>query len=331
MGAFAQSDIFVPLRFCQLFSRSFSLFVERWDLFLPIAVLWYIPNVLLLWRLPNATTMATAFEDAAGDDATNADAGEDAAEQQSQEQEEAVVGEVFARLYLGLFLTTLISIMARTAISMAVAAMYNRGNPKTIWCLQKILSMNFIGLLGAFLFLGVGSSVCFSVCMIIVMILWISNQVIFQILGVLIGVAVAAAFLCLALAFTIIVPVVMIEQKGPVHGVTRTFELLVKDFCLVFGVLLLLNLAGFTISEAMTRLPLDGFLGAAVKSLPSLFLLPFDAILITVVYFNIRITREGLNQDVLAQELKIETSPHDPLVIVDNGAAKNVAKDGEMV
>jgi hypothetical protein len=322
-------DPFVPLRFCQVFSRAWALLVERKDLFLLIAVLCYIPNVLLYSILPATLTKTAKDAAATADDGGAADG--------TAAGQEALSGAYFSPMVLlGIFLTTVLGIIAKAAIVVAVAAMYNNQGgsggrrPEFVWCFRQVLS-HFCGLACAFLCTIFGGALCLGIAAPIVMFMWVSENVILRILAVLIAMAATAAYLYLILALAMLVPAVMIERKGPIHGVKRSLALLGKGFCLVFGTLLLLFLAGLGISNAMSHIPVHGFLGAVVKNLPSLFLLPYDAILTTVVYLNIRITREGLNQEVLAQELNVEASPLDALVNDDVEANKDDTEGTEML
>jgi hypothetical protein len=294
--SFITGDPFVALRFVEVFTQSFSLFKERLGLFLLLGVIWYIPLVITLWSIPE-----TPIE--------SGDATADA---------EMYMG---ALMQLELFVTTLISIIMRAAISIAVAMMYNRGIPDAISCLKKVWS-NLCGLFCGYMCAITGISVAGTIAAVIAILLWLSNNVFLQLIAVMIGTAVVAAFAYVMLALLLFVPIVMIEQKGPIDGLKRSSELLHKGWCLVLGTNLLLILTGSAVSWIMAQVPVDGILGSLLKNLPSLFLLPFGAIVGAVVYLNLRVIHEGLNREMLTGELNIG-SLHDQYVVAGDDVEAN--------
>ena len=116
-------------------------------------------------------------------------------------------------------------------------------------------------------------------------------------------------FYCMV-RFTLMFPAIVVEDLSAIQGLKRSWELSQGAFCDIFCVLFS---AGFVVAIASNLLvkivagsdPLAAFqpLGLSVCKLLSIFVAPFMAILTTVLYFNLRIHKEGMNQQVLAREL----------------------------
>jgi hypothetical protein len=108
----------------------------------------------------------------------------------------------------------------------------------------------------------------------------------------------------------IVFPVIVVENKGPIEGVKRAVSLVQGSWCDVFCVLFIFQVCTTAISALLQNIilgqdPLAVFtpMGVVISYLPQLMFLPATQILQTVVYFNLRIQKEGLNSEVLSREV----------------------------
>jgi hypothetical protein len=285
------SDPFGSQRILEVFSCSFTIFKKRLDLFLLFAVIWNLPGAICSVRTEIIIQTLLNYAEA----------------------NPSLPYRHFALelnlLRLEPYLTPLIGIMMKAAISVAVAVMYIRDNPHAITCLKRVLC-------------NVWSLFCFYLCSTLVYdvvteiapSLGTSNTVYLQVLGILIVTAFAASGYVIIAHWFFFVPSVVIEQTGPIGGFKRSLELMSKDWSLVCFTQVCLSLMALLVTSTIMYLQVDGILGALVVKLPLLFLRPFQAITETVVYLNTRDTHEGLNSDVLMGEVNAK-SPHQLYVL----------------
>lgn len=301
------NDPFERLTFGNVFSRSFTLLMERLDLFMVIAVLMYIPFLLIQWTFP--------IDPASMQDPTNAETNPFISKDENGEPNQLMMGKL-AGVYAELFFSTFVGIVGNAAIALAVGQLYINGHPDTSQCLKKGLG-SFCTLFCGSCFVGIITGAAIFIVAFIGMLLWFSGYAILRFLTILLAVAAVSAYFYLNVALTLFIPAVMIEQKDAVNGLKRSFELVTKNFCFVFCTSFCLSLIMGFINIAVSLFTLDGMLGTAIAKLPFLIQFPLQAILMTVVYFNIRVTHEGLNRDVLARELNWFDGDYSHVVATD--------------
>ncbi len=112
------------------------------------------------------------------------------------------------------------------------------------------------------------------------------------------------------------VQALMLERVGPVAALRRSFRLTVGSFWKIFLFYLVINIVSFIVSGLLqglagllvSALPLSAnYLVSAVASgVISIFTSPFILILLTLVYYDVRIRREGFDIEMLAQSLSVE-------------------------
>lgn len=303
------SDPFERLGFGEVYSRSFVLLMERLDLFMIVAVLMYVPFLILQVTFPGLD---------------NPEAENPFVENEGQEGAEKVVYGKLAGFYAEIFFSTFIGIVGNSAIAVAVAQMYVNGHPDTMACLKQGLSKFCTLLIGQFLF-GAAVGGCIAIGAFICILLWVTEIKVLRMFAVLLVTALIVGYFYCAVAMTLYIPAVMIEGKGSVGGLRRSFELVTHNFCFVFCTSFCLTLIVGVISAIFSIFTLDGLLGTAIEKIPFLFQFPLQSILIVVVYFNLRITHEGMNRDVLARELNTTEGEYDPIVVAEEVEAQAVA------
>lgn len=143
-----------------------------------------------------------------------------------------------------------------------------------------------------------------------------------------IGIGLAAICLLLPgiylyVAWSVALPVLLVEQPRPTKSLRRSRELVKGRWWQVFGVLLLATLMAAIVSFAFTGV-LVGVIGAGStllgavllsnlsSAIVALLVRPFQAAVTTVLYYDLRIRREGFDIAVLAQQLgmpELSTQP----------------------
>jgi hypothetical protein len=286
------NDPFVWLNFGGVYTRSFALLLERLDLFMVIGVIMYIPYLLIQLTFPTTLDPTTA-----SDPESNPLIGNDADGNPTQ----LLLGPM-AALYGELFFNSFCGVLGQAAIVLAVGQMYIHGHPDTFQCLKMGLSRFCTLFCGQFL-ISMGIGLALMICAVIAMGLFFTDIALLKLLAIIVAATGLVAYFYIAIAMTLYIPAVMIEGKGPIDALKRSLELVSKDFCFVFCTSFCFGFIMAIVSLFIGLLTMDGMLGTALAKLPFLFQFPLTSIIVVVVYFNIRVTHEGLNRDVLAREL----------------------------
>jgi len=158
-------------------------------------------------------------------------------------------------------------------------------------------------------------------------------------LGGLIGVAfigffvLVLAFLALivpgiwlAVAYSVAVPALLLERVGPVAALRRSFRLVRGRWWPTAGALivgyLLIGIIGALVQGVITVVPsllaedntLVAALGAVVGGTAGAALTtPYPAAVVTLVYFDLRVRKEGLDLQLIAEGAGVERDPDAPL------------------
>jgi hypothetical protein len=281
---------FRRLTFDQVYTRSFTLFLERLNLFLTISALLYLPYVLVDWLVP--TTVEKALPSDWADDPTD-DAVHDWAAFLSAQQ-------LFA---------SLIGIVGHAAIARAVAESYIvRTTTTTTPPPPDTTSWRYLRRgLGNFCPIFCGR-VLVDMASLLAVVLFVLIGILNGIVAIVLAVGAVPLYLFVTLAVTtVFVPIVVVENKPAIEGLRRSFALVSKDVCHVlltsWGMTLLLNLIGGGFTVSIQTVLGRGLLATALAKLPFLIQFPLSSICNVVIYLNLRVIHEGLHRDGLAREL----------------------------
>ncbi len=154
----------------------------------------------------------------------------------------------------------------------------------------------------------------------------------FPILGatILIGVASAIGLVfCLApgiwlfTSWSVTVPALVVENKGPIQAMGRSFELVRRRFWPVLGAVALSYLVYFVVSQVIglitgattftgTATPSGGdiWISTIGSTITSVLVLPFMAAVFIVLYFDLRVRAEGYDLQVMASEIHQDQPPN---------------------
>ncbi len=178
------------------------------------------------------------------------------------------------------------------------------GRPATIGSVLRETLARYLPLLGL---VGLG---------ILIFIGWIIAEIIGFVLLVLPGLAVFCAAIYLAVRWTLTVAAMMAEDIGPIRGLGRSWNLVSGSWWRTLGILLIVGILQTIISYGLFILfgviaalfSTGDFQAAVVQvggTLLTALVSPITTIAITLLYFDLRVRKEGLDLDQLAQQ----TSP----------------------
>jgi hypothetical protein len=147
--------------------------------------------------------------------------------------------------------------------------------------------------IGACLARGFGSVVPLVLAALAVGILFIVGSILFIVPGLMIWTA-----------FSIVAPAIVVEKLGVGDGMRRSRELTKGRRWSVFGVLILSALCLGALNYLISHI-IGPMLGAAVNGLLSLvvtvMIQGFQAVLVAVVYYQLRVEKEGISIDDIAR------------------------------
>lgn len=127
-------------------------------------------------------------------------------------------------------------------------------------------------------------------------------------------------------SWSVTIPALVVENKGPVQAMGRSFELVRRRFWPVLGAVALTYLVYFafgqiislitsaiTFTGGTTTTSADLWVSAVGSTIRSVLVLPFLAAVLIVLYFDLRVRAEGYDLQVMAGEMRqIEPSALPP-------------------
>jgi hypothetical protein len=149
-----------------------------------------------------------------------------------------------------------------------------------------------------------------------IVIVWVIAFAVGIVLLVLPGLAVFCAGVYLAVRWSLPVAAMMAEDIGPIRGMTRSWNLVKGQWWRTFGIIVIVAIMQAIIGYALgflfgviAALATTGDVRLAVVAVGSTLLgaliNPITTIAIVLLYFDLRVRKEGLDLDQLAQQ----TSP----------------------
>ncbi|HTE61975.1 MAG TPA: hypothetical protein VK631_16600 [Solirubrobacteraceae bacterium] len=147
--------------------------------------------------------------------------------------------------------------------------------------------------------------------------------------GILVALATIALIvpgIWLFVSFSVAVPAMLLERIGPIDALRRSFRLVRGRWRSTAGVLvvgyLLIGIIGALVSGVIMIVPsvvaenntLVGALGAVVGgTVGSVLTTPYSAAVVTLLYFDLRVRKEGLDLQLIAEGAGVERDPDAPL------------------
>jgi hypothetical protein len=147
--------------------------------------------------------------------------------------------------------------------------------------------------------------------------------------GLLVGLATLALIvpgIWLFVMYSVAVPALLLERIGPVRALRRSFRLVRGRWWQTAGVLLvgylLIGILGALVTGIVMIVPsvaaegntLAGALGAIVGgTLGSVLTTPYSAAVVALLYFDLRVRKEGLDLQLIAEGADVRRDPDAPL------------------
>jgi hypothetical protein len=130
----------------------------------------------------------------------------------------------------------------------------------------------------------------------------------------------------LAVAYSVSVPALMLERIGPVDALRRSFRLVRRRWWPTAGALvvgsLLVAILGAIMQYAVAIVPsllsdgntfVSGFSFAVGSTLGTAITTPYTAAVVTLLYFDLRVRKEGLDLQLIAEGTGLQRDPDAPL------------------
>jgi hypothetical protein len=109
----------------------------------------------------------------------------------------------------------------------------------------------------------------------------------------------------------------MTERLGVISAMKRSWNLVSDRWCFVFGLSFINGTIGivfFVIWKNIFNYNVYTFYGSIMNLIPGLIVYPIMAVMMTVMYINLRVEKEGLNAEVFARELDAAAEAYDSLM-----------------
>mmetsp|Transcript_1703 Transcript_1703/g.3877 ORF Transcript_1703/g.3877 Transcript_1703/m.3877 type:complete len:349 (+) Transcript_1703:180-1226(+) len=284
---------FEYLTFGGTFGRTFSLFVDRFDLFMGLSGVVIVPFAVLL--LTTSIIAASII----------------IREEEVPDFHPHHIPAIVLIVLVQLILYELCSVIGQGAVSKAVASVYVGQRPGFGHCLKDAWKMKW-SLLGSSVLVYGALCVAFIPAWIFVAMAIMSPNPLTITLAVLSGLAFVGGALYGYIGVVMVSPAIMIETiKNPIQAITRSWELATGSRCYLLCTMFCLWFINQLVARLLHNMFVTGdvmdilfsIVGIVVSIVPMLLFFPLHAILETVLYLNLRIGRESMNHQVLSADL----------------------------
>lgn len=156
----------------------------------------------------------------------------------------------------------------------------------------------------------------------LIVVVWVIAVAIGAVLLVLPGLAVFCVGVYLAVRWCVSLPAMMAEDIGPIRGLGRSWNLVKGMWWRTFGIILIAIIAYIIIDLALLALfgvvtalipaintDTRSGLATAATTLVDALVAPLFPIILTLLYFDLRVRKEGLDLDQLAQQASSGPAP----------------------
>lgn len=263
--SFTDLNAFTRTTFGQAFGRTLDVLFERLDLFAIIAILMYIPFTLL-----QMTLVAATKED-------NESLWEVDKDHLFGREEEDILSKLQSKCWLlvsELAFNGIVGIIGQAAMTLAVARIYleQTDDVHTVDVLKEGMG-HFAHLLcaAALALLGIGTIAAIVSGVVLFALYTVPAG---MLLAAIIGAIGAAAGLYIWVSLWIVIPVIVVERRGPLEGIQRAWELAGGHRCYIFCTMFCLSTAVSLVSMIVSEFLFDGVFGTFLKNLPFLFSFP---------------------------------------------------------
>jgi len=293
------NDFFERVSLGQAYSRMFSIFGNRIDVFLLLSAVSYIPLGLFLIILVPLVFSEITYEN-----------------KHYGEPNPTTMTEIVVFSAISFVLRIIFDSIGSAAMSHAVGKHY-LGLPLNAleslkWAFRKTCALLGSAALLA-LFVGLGMGAAIAVFMLLVAVAAQEDQNWPVTLGYYVMIFGMLAVLLVTVKFDLAVQAITIENKGPIDGLKRSWELTHSGYGFLFCTLFIFGVVTAIVISIFQNLVAQSLVGVILSTvLPGLISHPLKSILTTILYFHFRVEKESMNGDVLRNDLTGEVSLDDP-------------------
>jgi hypothetical protein len=280
----------------ELLDELFRLYRNHFSLIIGVALLVALPG--LVWAL---VTGVYRLNSASYTNLVTTTPG--AAPSFNSQQLQSLLGTILLGLLGGIILLP----FSVGAVYRAVADVA-QGRPATIGSVLRETLARYWPLLGL-----IGLVFAFAL-------VWFIAEIIGFVLLVLPGLAVFCAAVYLGVRWSLVVAAMMAEDIGPIRGLGRSWNLVKTQWWRTFGILLIVTILQTIITWGLGLLfgvivalvstgDLQAALGQIVGTIVGAVVSPITTIAVVLLYFDLRVRKEGLDLDQLAQQASPGPAP----------------------
>jgi len=308
-------DLFQRLTAGATFNRTVNVFTKRFDLFLLISLMVFVPFVAM-WITVFGYIGSSLHTFIDTMDLSNRYLQQTSYYNQTPDLDPAAfwdftdqlidnIDVIAGQLFVEWLLFSIFTIAAQAAMIYAVGKLYVNRDPCISECLKRGFS-KWCSLFGA--------------SMLVLFTMYVGNYILASISRMLppppFQFSMFAAWMVFKIyvfvSLVILSPAVVVENLGPINGIKRAWDLANRNRCYIFCTLfyfgfkyclLILVIIGI-ITNVFGKDAIFNAWGILVTMLPTIIFLPLACIWKTVVYLNIRVQREGMNHGVLMNDLE---------------------------
>lgn len=308
---------FEYLTFGGTFGRTFGLMIDRFDLFMAISTVVFIPFVVLYLTSIIFAASVIIREDEIPD---------------FHPKHLAILIFVFAMQFL---LYDVSSVVGQGAVTHAVAQIYIGQRPTWLNCLKKGWKKKWVLVCSSLIVHG--SLMLSLIPMLIIISFTAFNPNGFTIaLSVITGIAYLCGAIFGYLGVILTSPAIMVEGfTSPIKGIQRSWELATGSRCYLFCTLFCFWFLNQLIVRLLHNMFVSGnimdamfsIVGIVMSVVPVLIYFPLHSILETVLYLNLRIGRESMNHQVLSGDLMNDAAPASRFRTDDDPGAPTMSQE----
>ena len=265
-----QNELYTRRSFGELYSLVFRIFLDRFDVFMAISALTLIPVTALLIALIGG--FVGSLVQSATEESSN-----------FLLEHPGLIAVVAALQYL---VTVAATVMGSGAIVQAVSEIYVQQQPGWWACKQTAFGKVWPLLCSAILKVAatVGGMFAMFIPLLLLALAGVERGLL-VFLGFLAFIAGVFAMIYIAVSWIGTIPAIMIENKGSISAIKRSFELTDGHRCLVLAALFFLGLIQMIVGSLMHSIFLNGdptsvlftVTGPIVNLIPSLLFFPIQA------------------------------------------------------
>ncbi len=250
------SDPFQRLTASGTFQRILDILAQRYDLFLIITGITFVPAVFFVISVLVAVGSSTyiVMDDLGSQQNISMDIGFDDASSEaspsiSSESAAAIrslIGNMLGQLFLEEMVFLLLSISGKAAMTYAVAELYSGRDSTWLDCFKKGFS-KWCDIFGAVAIACFAFVASYLVVDIIVVLFFATKNSFMIFIGIAITIVWLVLLALVKVSLMMVMQVILVEGKGPINSLRRSWELSMNNQCYIFCTVFSIHLSSISI------------------------------------------------------------------------------------